>query len=104
MMKVMLAVGLAVIVARLALRTYLGRPAEGRLAPDEAVSIADISRPLARPSFLACPPGYCVAADMASPIFDMPWDQLREYRKEMIAGTPAILEVSEFEQRRAVYI
>jgi hypothetical protein len=41
---------------------------------------------------------------MASPIFDMPWDQLREYRKEMIAGTPAILEVSEFEQRRAVYI
>ena len=36
--------------------------------------------------------------------FDMPWDQLHEYWKEMIAETPAILVVSEFEHRRAVYI
>jgi uncharacterized protein (DUF1499 family) len=34
----------------------------------------------------------------------MPWDQLREYWKEVIAHTPAILMVSEFEHRRAVYI
>ena len=41
---------------------------------------------------------------MPSPIFDMPWDQLREYWKERIVETAAILVVSEFEHRRAVYI
>ena len=66
---------------------YLGRPAEDRLAPDEAVSIADLSQSLPRPSYLACPPDYCAAADMPSPIFDMLWDQLREYWKEMIVET-----------------
>ena len=39
---------------------------------------------------------------MPSLIFD--WDQLREYWKEMIVETAAILVVSEFEHRRAVYI
>ena len=101
---ILLAVGLTVTAAGLALRMYLDRPAEDRLTPDEVVSIADLRRPLARPSFLACPPGYCVAADMESPIFPMPWDQLREYWKEMIVETAAILVVSEFEHRRAVYI
>lgn len=103
-MTTLLAVGLAVVVAGLALRFYMGRPVEDRLAPDEVVSIAELRPPLARPSFLACPPGYCAAADLASPVFDMPWDQLREYWKEMIAETPAILVASEFEHRRAVYI
>ena len=41
---------------------------------------------------------------MPSPIFDMPWDQLREYWKETIVETAAILVVSEFEHRRAVCI
>jgi hypothetical protein len=99
---ILVAVGLPVIAAGLALRMYMGRPAEDRLAPDEVVSIADLHRPLARPGFLACPPGYCAAADMESPIFPMPWDQLREYWKE-IAEIAAIM-VSEFEHRRAVYI
>jgi hypothetical protein len=98
-----LAIGLAVIAAGLALRMYLGRPAEDRLAPDEEISIADLHRPLARPSFLACPPGYGAAADVESPIFSMPWGQLREYWKE-IAEVAAITVVSEFEHRRAVYI
>jgi len=62
------------------------------------VSIADLSRPLPRPSYLACPPGYCAAADMPSLILD--WDQLREYWKEMIVETAAILVVSEFERDR----
>ena len=34
----------------------------------------------------------------------MPWDQLHEYWKETIVETAAILVVSEFEHRRAVYI
>jgi hypothetical protein len=42
--------------------------------PNEAVSIADLSQSLPRPSYLACPRGYCAAADMPSPIFDMPRD------------------------------
>jgi uncharacterized protein (DUF1499 family) len=103
-MRVLLALGPAVVAAGLVLRMYLDRPAEDNLVPDEAVSIADLRPPLARPSFLACPPGYCAAADIASPIFGMPWDQLREYWREVIAHTPAILMVSEFEHRRAVYI
>jgi uncharacterized protein (DUF1499 family) len=100
---ILLAVGLTVTAAGLALRMYLDRPAEDRLAPDEVVSIADLHSPLARPSFLACPPGYCGVADMESPIFPMPWDQLREYWKE-IAEIAGITVVSEFEHRRAVYI
>jgi uncharacterized protein (DUF1499 family) len=100
----LVAVGLAVVAAGLALRFYMGRPVEDRLAPDEVVRIAELRPPLARPSFLACPPGYCAAPDLASPVFEMPWDQLREYWKEMIAGSPAILVVSAFEHRRAVYI
>jgi len=80
---VLLAIGLAVIAVGLALRMYLGRPAELRLAPEEMVSIADLHGPLPGSSYLACPPGYCAAADMASPIFSMPWDQLREYWKEI---------------------
>jgi uncharacterized protein (DUF1499 family) len=104
MMAALLVVGLAVIIAGLALRLYMGRPAEDRLAPDEVVSIAELRQPLPRPSFLACPPGYCAAADIASPVFDMPWDQLREYWKEMIAENRAMLVVSEFEHLRAVYI
>ena len=100
---ILLTVGLTVTAAGLALRTYLNRPAEDRLDSDEVVSIADFHSPLARPSFLACPPGYCVAADMESPIFPMPWDQLREYWKE-IAEVAAITVASEFEHRRAVYI
>src|SRR5215469_5644379 len=103
-MTTLLAVGSAVVVAGLALRLYMGRPVEDRLAEDEIVSIAELRPPLARPSFLACPPGYCAAADLMSPAFDMPSDQLREYWKEMIAESPAILVVSEFEHRRAVYI
>ena len=75
-----------------------------RAPTNEALRIADLSQSLPRLSYLACPPGYCAAADMPSPIFDMPWDQLREYWKEMIVETAAILVVSEFEQRRAVYI
>jgi hypothetical protein len=40
---------------------------------------------------------------MESPIFSMPWDQLREYWKE-IAEVAAITVVSEFEHRRAIYM
>jgi uncharacterized protein (DUF1499 family) len=103
-MTTLLAAGAAVVVAGLALRFYMGRPVEDRLAPDEVVSIAELRPPLERPSFLACPPGYCAAPDLASPVFEMPWDQLREYWKEMIAENPAILVVSDFEHRRAAYI
>jgi hypothetical protein len=100
---ILLAVGLTLTAAVLGLRTYLNRPAEDRLAPDEVLSIADLRWPLARPSFLACPPGYCAGEDMESPIFSIPWDQLREYWKE-IAEVAAITVVSEFEHRRAVYM
>jgi hypothetical protein len=52
--------------------TETGRDRERPAPLNEAVSIADLSQSLPRPSYLACPRGYCAAADMPSPIFDMP--------------------------------
>jgi uncharacterized protein (DUF1499 family) len=103
-MTALVAILLGLVMSGFALRAYMGQEAEDRLATDEAVSIAELPRPLARPGFLACPPSYCAAANMTSPVFDMPWDQLREYWKDMIAETPTVRVVAEFEHRRAVYI
>ena len=51
----------------LAVRIYMGRDAENRLAPGEAVNLADLHSPLPKPGFLFCPPGYCPAAEAVAP-------------------------------------
>jgi uncharacterized protein (DUF1499 family) len=90
----------------LAVRIYMGREAENRLAPDEAVSIAELHSPLPNPGFLFCPPGYCLAAEaMASPVFPMPWERLREYWTEVISGEKRVETiVADPDDRRFVYI
>ena len=88
----MLGLGLAILLPGLALRIYMGSGAEDRLTPQEAVSISDLRSPLPKTSFLACPSGYCsAAAAITSPVFDLPWDRLRDYWTEMIAGETRVV-------------
>jgi len=93
-------------ISGIALRVYMGREAEDRLAPVEAVSIAALRSPLPRPSFLACPPAYCSAAEaVPSPIFGVPQDRLHAFWTELISSEKRIVPVSaDPDSRRFVYI
>ena len=70
------------------------------------MSIPELRSPLPRASFLACPPDYCsVAEAVASPVFDLPWDRLRDYWVEMISGeTRVVRAVADLAPRRYAYI
>jgi Protein of unknown function (DUF1499) len=105
-MTALLAIVLALVVFGLGLRIYMGREAEDRLAAGEDVIIAELRSPLAKPSFLACPPGYCSATEaVTSPVFDLPWDRLREYWIEMIGGQKRVVRLAtDLDTRRLVYI
>ena len=83
-----------------------GPRAENRLAPSEAVSIAELHSPLPKPGFLFCPSGYCPAAEaIASPVFPMPWERLHEYWTEVISGEKRVETIAaEPDNRRFVYI
>jgi uncharacterized protein (DUF1499 family) len=103
-MTALLVTVLALVVLGIGLRIYMGRETEDRLAPEETVSIPELHSPLPKPSFLACPPDYCSAVEaVTSPVFEMPWDRLREYWIEMIAGEKRIVSVAT-DPRRFVYI
>jgi uncharacterized protein (DUF1499 family) len=97
---------LGVAALCLGMRIYMGREAENRLAPSEAVGIAELHSPVPKPGFLACPPGYCPAAQaIASPVFPMPWERLREYWTEVISGEKHVdTVVTDHDNRRFVYI
>ena len=97
---------LGVAAFGLAVRIYMGRDAEHRLAPGEAVSIAELHSPLPKPGFLFCPPGYCPATKaVASPVFPLPWERLRDYWTEVISGEKRVETiVADPDDRRFVYI
>jgi len=97
---------LVIFVLGLALRIYMGREAEDRLAPGEAVRIAELRSPLPKPSYLACPPDYCPTAEaVASPQFEMPWARLYEYWAEVTSGEKRMVRiVNDPDARRFVYI
>jgi hypothetical protein len=90
----------------LALRIYLGRPAEDTLTQSELVGLGELRPPLPGNGFLACPPGFCAVPEArTSPVFDMPWERLHDYWNEMIDGEPrVVLATAEPERRRFVYI
>jgi uncharacterized protein (DUF1499 family) len=96
----------ALVVVGLAVRIYMGREAEDRLAQSEAVEIASLRSPLPKASFLACPPGYCVASEAIScPVFDLSWDRLRDYWAEIMGHEKRIMNViADPENRRFAYI
>ena len=103
---VLLGLGLAILLPGLALRIYMGSGAEDRLAPDEAVSIPELRSPLPKNSFLACPSGFCSAAEaIASPVFDLPWDRLRDFWLEMISSERRVVRAdANLGPRTYVYI
>ena len=83
----LVAIVLGLAAFGLAVRIYMGREAENRIAPSEAISIAELHSPLPKPGFLFCPPGYCPAAEaIASPVFPLPWERLHEYWTEVVSG------------------
>lgn len=102
----LLVIGLSVLLLGLALRIYMGSGAEDRLKPGEVVSIPQLRSPLPKNAFLACPPGYCGAAEaITSPVFDMAWDRLRDYWVEMISGERRIVRAAaDLGPRRYAYI
>jgi hypothetical protein len=102
----LLAFGLAILLPGLALRIYMGSGAEDRLAPQEEVSIPELRSPLPKTGFLACPSDYCsAAASITSPVFDLPWDRLRDYWLETISGENRVVRaVADLGSRRYVYI
>ncbi len=89
-----------------AVRIYMGREAEDRLAPGETIGITELRSPLPKAGFLACPPGYCsVGEAIASPIFDVPWERLHEYWTEVIAREKRMVNiVADTDVRRLFYI
>ena len=102
----LLVIGLSVLLLGLALRIYMGSGAEDRFASEEAASISELHSPLPKNSFLACPPGYCSAAEaVVSPVFDMPWERLRDYWVEMISNEAHIVRLAaDLGPRRYIYI
>jgi uncharacterized protein (DUF1499 family) len=84
----------------------MGRDAENRLAPGEAVNLGYLHSPLPKPGFLFCPPGYCPAAEaVASPVFALPWERLRDYWTEVISGEKRVEAIAaDPDDRRFVYI
>ena len=97
---------LGLVVCALGVRLYMGRESEDRLAPSEAVRIAELRSPLPEPGFLVCPPRYCsVAEAIASPVFDVSLDRLHEYWTEVIAPEKRIATVAaDPDAGRFVYI
>jgi hypothetical protein len=90
----------------LAVRIYMGRPAEDRLQPEERVAIPVLREPLPDNAFLACPAGYCAVADaMPSPVFAFSADRLAEYWTELMGGELRLVVLStEPQQRRLVLL
>ena len=90
----------------LSLRIYMSREGEDRLAPNEVVNIAELRSPLPKPSFLACPTGYCSTDEViTSPVFDQPWNRLLEYWREVISREKRLLIVAaDPDNHRFVYI
>ena len=101
----LLATAVGVLVLGLAIRIYMGRSAEDRLAPEEQVDIRALRSPLPGNAYLACPAGYCAAAEAApSPSFDMAWERLRDYWLEMIAADPRAVRAGGDPDRRRFFL
>lgn len=104
MLAKLLIVVLAVAGLALAVRLYMGRPAEDRLQSGESVAIRELRDPLPGNSFLACPPDYCTATAAPSPIFTLPADRLAQAWREMLAGEPGIVIVADDPARRRLVV
>jgi uncharacterized protein (DUF1499 family) len=81
--------------AGLVLRLYMNRSAEDTLRPGERVTISMLTDPLPENAALACPPDYCRATALASPVFALPEARLVRLVREMVVGEAHTLVVSD---------
>jgi uncharacterized protein (DUF1499 family) len=88
------------------LRLYLSREAEARLAAGDVVNFAARGSAGRINVFATCPDGFCTpAGDLASPVFALPWERLRDaWREIMAAQQNVVLVASERDATRLVYI
>jgi uncharacterized protein (DUF1499 family) len=91
----LLFVGLTFAGFCLAIRLYMGRGAEDALQPGERVILAELRDPIPGNAFLACPPGYCAATALKSPVFALPVDRLIGKWAQMIAGEPGVVQIED---------
>jgi uncharacterized protein DUF1499 len=99
----LLTIVLALALAGLGVRIYMGGEAQDRLEAGEEVNLAELRSPLRKPSFLACPPQYCAAEEAtASPVFDVPWERLRQFWVEMVSAQSRLVRVASNEANRQV--
>jgi uncharacterized protein (DUF1499 family) len=96
--------GLAILM--LSLRLYMSRPAESRLAADEVVDFAKLEPGRQQNRFVLCPPDLCPSsANAPSPTFNMKWERLRDYWREIVATQPRVeLVAQDANGRRLTYI
>ena len=96
----------AVGIAGIGLRIYLGREAESRLAPDEIVDFAARKSAGRDNVFAACPRLFCTPpANVESPAFDVGWERLLDYWRELIdAQRDVELVAEDRKSRRLTYI
>ena len=89
----------------LAVRIYMGRPAEDVLRAGEHVEIRDLRDPLPGNAFLACPPDYCQATAALSPVFALPVARLAELWNRVLTAQPNIVTVAaQLDRNRLVVI
>jgi uncharacterized protein (DUF1499 family) len=96
----------AVGIGGIGLRIYLGREAESRLASDEIVDFS-ARRSAGRDNvFAACPKQFCTPpADVESPVFDLEWERLLDFWREVIDAQRNVELVAEDRgRRRLTYI
>jgi uncharacterized protein (DUF1499 family) len=86
-------------------RIFMGREAEDRVEGGEVVDFAHL-KPATKPNrFVMCPKGYCPAADAESPVFDVPWERLRDYWSETVGQQPRVkLVAGDGDRRRITYV
>jgi uncharacterized protein (DUF1499 family) len=103
---VVLGVLAIVFAGAAAVRLWLGRAAELRVAPSEIVDFRHLRPAPKAPRYVMCPPSVCNgAANAPSPSFSMRWERLRDYWNEAIAMQPRIeLVAAEADGRRLTYV
>ena len=96
---------LAVGLALFATRAWMHRAAEWEVRAGEIADFADLPAGDAS-RFLACPPDYCnLRPDATVPVFDLPWEDLRDRWSAVVAVQPRLrLVAGDGDLTRITYI
>lgn len=103
---VLLAVVATLAVALAGIRAYLSRAAEDRIRKGEIVDFQAMPAQSPTPRFLVCPRDFCSApADAEAPVFDVPWETLRDRWSAIVALQPRLrLVAGDGEMTRISYV